>query len=292
VITCAKRTFETSYRRPWELACWLGRIRRRRPDACVVPFDQGTAAHVVAKYSGARVRIGANLEHVRIAGSLTEEVPMPEDGRPVTWNWRIARALARSLGRDKGWPEGPPPPDLRHLLSAAAGSNGGRKRVVVHSGASRTINQWPAESFASVATSLSRDFEVVWIAHGGTTGPAPEGTTSAPVGSLGEFSGWLAGADLFLGNNSGPMHLANALGCPGVAVTGPSAIGWDPYWNRDRWTVLRHPDLYCAPCERLNKVLASCVNLGSPMACFSYWTTEKVEAACRLRLARPVGPSS
>jgi ADP-heptose:LPS heptosyltransferase len=141
-----------------------------------------------------------------------------------------------------------------------------------------------------VAGSLSRDFEVVWISHGDTTGPAPAGTVPTPVGSIGELARWLAGADLFLGNNSGPMHLANALGCPGVAVTGPSAMGWNPYWHRGRWSVLRHPDLYCAPCEKLERELAGCANTESPMACLRYWTPGKVEAACRSLLDRAEGP--
>jgi ADP-heptose:LPS heptosyltransferase len=107
------------------------------------------------------------------------------------------------------------------------------------------------------------------------------------VCSIGELSEWLAGADLFLGNNSGPMHLANAIGCHGVVVTGPSAAGWDPYWNRERWTVLRHPGLLCAPCEVPDRELAGCVNSESPMACLRYFTPGMVEAACRARLEAP-----
>jgi ADP-heptose:LPS heptosyltransferase len=220
---------------------------------------------------------------------LTEEIPIPEDARPATWNWRMARALARSFGGAEDWPDEPPPPDLRHLLTAVQRPPEGRRRVVVHAGASRELNRWPRERFAAVAGALSRDFEVVWISHGGTTGPAPAGTASASVASLSALAGWLAGADLFLGNNSGPMHLANALGCPGVAVTGPTAFGWDPYWHRDRWIVLRHPDLYCAPCEKLVTPLAGCVNTTSPMACLNYWTAQKVEAACRRQLEQPGG---
>ena len=81
------------------------------------------------------------------------------------------------------------------------------------------------------------------------------------------------------------MHLANALGCPGVAVTGPTALAWDPYWNPERWTALRHPDLECAPCERLTLEVRECANRASPMACMTHWTEARVEAACRLRLA-------
>jgi ADP-heptose:LPS heptosyltransferase len=289
VLTCAKRAFDRSYRRPWKLAWWMWTIRRRQPGACLVAFDQGNAAHAVARFSGAKVRIGGNLERIRIAHSLTEEVPNPEDDRPVTWNWRMARALAGSFGRGAEWPDEPPAPDLRHLLAGGRRPAGGRRRVVVHAGASREMNRWPTQRFASVASSLSRDCEVVWIEHGATAGRAPAGTVAAPADSLAALAGCLEGADLFLGNNSGPMHLANALGCPGVAVTGPTAIGWDPYWHRDRWVALRHPDLYCAPCEKLTRELTGCANHASPMACLDYWTEQKVEAACRLQLGRAGG---
>jgi ADP-heptose:LPS heptosyltransferase len=289
ILTCAKPAFDKSSRRPWEHARWLWTIRRRRPGACLIAFDQSNAAHAVAKFSGAAVRIGGNLGRIRVGRSLTEEIPLPQDASPVTWNWRMTGALARSFGRGAGWPDEPPPPDLRHLLTGSRPPSGARRRLVVHAGASRGMNQWPLERFASVAASLSRDFEVVWIEHGGTTGRAPPGTTAAPVDSLAGLAAWLAGADLFLGNNSGPMHLANALGCPGVAVTGPTAIGWDPYWHRDRWIALRHPDLYCAPCEKLTAELPGCMNTANPMACLDYWTTQRVDAACRRQLERADG---
>jgi ADP-heptose:LPS heptosyltransferase len=138
-----------------------------------------------------------------------------------------------------------------------------------------------------VASSLSSEFEVIWIRHGPEALPVPPGAVDAPVDSLADFAEWVASGDLFLGNNSGPMHLANALGCPGVAVTGPTAMGWNPYWCRDDWTVLRHPNLYCAPCEKLSSELATCGNLANPMTCLNYWSEEKVENACRSRLEKP-----
>jgi hypothetical protein len=82
------------------------------------------------------------------------------------------------------------------------------------------------------------------------------------------------------------MHLANALGLCGVVVTGSTARGWDPYWFRERWTVLRHPSLPCQPCERPNKVTSICANLAAPFACLRHWSAESVEAACRETLAR------
>jgi ADP-heptose:LPS heptosyltransferase len=289
ILVSPKQRFDKSYRRPWTLARWMWRVRRLEPDACLISFDQATAAHLVARHSGARVRIGGNLGHIRVARSLTEEVAMPADGCPATWHWGMVAALLRALGAGGGLPDTAPPPDLAHLVPPGTAPAPGRPRVVVHAGASRYLNQWPLERFAAVASSLARDCEVTWVEHGGTTGTAPPGTLPAPVGSLRELAGRLARADLFLGNNSGPMHLANALGRPGVVVTGPSAMGWNPYWHRERWTVLRHPSLACSPCERPNKALEGCVNAGEPMACLNYWTADRVEGACRARLGSAAG---
>ncbi|HEY1764776.1 MAG TPA: glycosyltransferase family 9 protein [Opitutaceae bacterium] len=287
LITCEKRAFECAYRAPWRLAAWVRRLRGMRPDACLVSFDQSSVAHWVSRTSGAPIRIGGALGRPRAESLLTERVPIPDDHRPATWNWRMAAALARAAGTAEPWPEEPPAPDLGHLLSAPRYPGRDRRRIVVHSGASRSLNQWPADRFAAVAASLACDHEVVWIAHGATTGRPPPGLVETRVGSLVELAGWLAGADLFLGNNSGPMHLANALGCAGVAVTGPSALGWDPFWHRERWIVLRPPDLACAPCENLGAVLRGCANTANPMACLAYSTPERVVEACRSLLARP-----
>jgi ADP-heptose:LPS heptosyltransferase len=286
VITVPKPAFNKAYRRPWALASWILRVRALRPEACLVSYDQGSVAQLASRWSGARVRIGANPGNTRVHSSSTGEVPLPSDGCLATWNWDMARALARALGDTGEWEARPPAPDLRHLASAPARPRGERKRIVVHPGAGKALNQWPPQLFASVAASLAGEFDVVWVSHGGTTGDAPRGATQASVRSIAELAGWLSGADLFLGNNSGPMHLANALGCPGVAVTGSSALGWNPYWHRDRWSVLRHPNLYCAPCEAPNREPSGCANLESPMACMKYWTPPMVEGACRERLSR------
>ena|ERR1700722_1133694 len=286
LITVPKAAFNKAYRRPWALAWWLLRVRALRPEACLVSYDQGSVAHFASKWSGAGVRIGGNPGNTRVKASLTRDVPLPADGCLATWNWDMARALARALGDKSEWEARPPAPDFRHLVAATPKPRGDRKRIVVHPGAGKALNQWSPQLFAAVAASLATEFEVIWVTHAGTTGNAPSRATEAPVRSIADLAGWLSTADLFLGNNSGPMHLANALGCQGVAVTGPSALGWNPYWHRQRWSILRHPNLYCAPCEAPNREPSGCANLESPMACMRYWTPPMVEAACRDRLSR------
>lgn len=286
LLTTTTEHFNRCWRRPWELAAWFGRVRSRRPDACLVSFDQGNIAHLLARHSGAKIRVGGKLPQIRLRHTLTHDVPMPATGWVAKWNWDIARTLAQVAGGME-LPAMPPRPDLSHLLAAKL-VPGARARILIHAGASREFTRWPMESFVAVAKRLARDHEVIWIDRPETAGAKlPPTVRRIAPDSLRTFASLLAGADLFLGNNSGPMHLANALGRRGVVVAGAQARGWDPYWDRDRWTVLRHPALPCQPCERPDKVTSVCVNTAKPLACLRYWSEEAVEAACRETLARP-----
>lgn len=284
ILTSGKLAFDKCWRRPWELAAWWLRIRARRPDACLVAFDQANIPHLLAKHSGARLRVGGNLEHIRIKDTLTHHVPLPAGGRPVEYNWETARVLAAAIGAPP-LPATPPPPELSHLLSPMP--RAARRRIVIHGGSSKLLTRWPTERFAALAARLAADHEVLWIERPEIQAAALDpAVRRCPPGSLAQFASLLATADLFVGNNSGPMHLANALGRPGVIVAGASALGWDPYWFRERWTVLRHPSLACQPCERPDKETRTCANTAAPFACLTYWSVDAVEAACRETLSR------
>jgi ADP-heptose:LPS heptosyltransferase len=286
ILTTGKLQFDKCWRRPWELLAWWRRIRLRRPDACLISFDQANIAHLLARHSGARVRIGANLQHIRIAGSLTHETPQPANQKPADWNWAMGLDLLIALeGPDaaRDWPTTPPPPDLSHLIDATP-ARSTRPRIVIHAGSSRPLTRWDPTHFATVGARFTSTHEVIWIERPETAALLDPAIRRAAPTNLREFVTLVAGADLFLGNNSGPMHLANALGTPGVVVTGLSAIGWDPYWHRDRWTVLRPTHLACAPCESAHKSVLTCANLAAPLACLHHWTPDVVAAACRARL--------
>ena len=286
VLTAPQLRFNSSWQRPWEFVRWFTLVRARQPDACLVSFDQGNAAHLIVRHCGAPVRVGARIAHVRIGGSLTHDVPMPADGRVASWHWAMARALVQAHGI-ADWPEAPPAPDLSHLI--ATHEVPARPRVVIHAGSNQAFTRWPLERFADVAARLARDGDVVWIDRPETSDAAlPPAVQRVSPADLRELVTILASADLFLGNNSGPMHLANALGRPGVVVSGPTAHGWDPFWQRERWRVLRHPTLPCVPCEwsERYRLIRDCHLTHDRLACLRYWTADTVEAACREMLAR------
>ena len=286
VIVCERSRFLKLYRRPWRLAAWIFQIRRLSADACLVGYDQGNCAHLLAKLSGAKVRIGGKLTQIKVRNSLTETIAIPDQPSPASWSWAIALSLFRAFDRGADLPLTPPAPDLTHLLPTGQSPLSPRFRIAIHPGSSRAENRWGVENFSELARRLMRDCDVTWLRHSRDEAPADPKIPVTTVSSLSDLATQLKQSDLFIGNNSGPMHVASALGVPGVVVTGQSARGWDPFWHRPDWTVLRHPSLACAPCEEINRPMVSCVNLASPMACLTYWTPDRVEIACRVAISR------
>lgn len=284
LLTATPDAIRRTWRQPLELGRWWRRLRDRQLDASLVDHDQSSTAHALAWLAGGSPRVGAGGLRIRLRGTLTHEVPRREGWSIAQWSWEIARALVHALG-ERDWAATPPPPDLSHLAGKAAPE---RRRVVIHAGSKWTYTRWPLDRYAALAGRLARDHEVVWINVPETRGaPLPAGVRTREGTDLPALVTLLAEAALFVGNNSGPMHVANALGTPLVAVTGPSDRTWDPAWHRERVTVLRIPELACQPCEKVHFPPVRCANEAEPHACLHRWTVDAVEQACRERLARP-----
>jgi ADP-heptose:LPS heptosyltransferase len=89
---------------------------------------------------------------------------------------------------------------------------------------------WPAASFLAVATQLA-DSGVSPVFIGGPDDDlSPFRQYRTLQGSLSDLKSLLATATLFVGNDSGPAHMAAAFGVPSVVIFGPSdpAI-WGPW---------------------------------------------------------------
>jgi heptosyltransferase-1 len=108
-----------------------------------------------------------------------------------------------------------------------------RQRVVVlNPGAGRPRKRWPVERFAELAGRLARDaFARVVVAWGPGEGDAAraiagEGrprVTLAPPTDLDELIALLRRASVVVAGDTGPLHLAAALGTPCVALYGPTS---------------------------------------------------------------------
>jgi ADP-heptose:LPS heptosyltransferase len=89
--------------------------------------------------------------------------------------------------------------------------------AVIHPFAGSPKKRWPLERFQELAERLARRMPVEWCA-----GPEDELPGARRFEDLYELACWLATARIYIGNDSGPTHLAAAVGTPVVALFGPS----------------------------------------------------------------------
>ncbi|MFZ6183145.1 glycosyltransferase family 9 protein [Nannocystis pusilla] len=133
----------------------------------------------------------------------------------------------------------------------------GRRWAVVHPGATASSRRYPPAAFAVVARALVRDHGVGLVFTGaGDEVPLVEqirGAAGVPTHSLagrlslGALAAVIARAGLLISNNTGPAHVAAAVGTPVVdlyALTNPQHTPWAVPAR-----VLSHP-VPCAPCYR------------------------------------------
>lgn len=212
----------------------IERLRQRRFDRALVftSFHQSPLPTALALRLAGIKWIGAISEDY--PGSLLDLRHLVVDDQPEA---ERALSLASAAGFDL--PPGDfgrlqlrqPLPDVTHLVSATP-------YVVLHPGTSVPARAWPPERYAEAGETLrSAGWRVVV-----TGAPAEKDLTKAVVGStdavdlsgrtsMAELAAVLAGAAAVVVGNTGPAHLAAAVGTPVVSLFAPTvpATRWAPY---------------------------------------------------------------
>jgi ADP-heptose:LPS heptosyltransferase len=161
--------------------------------------------------------------------------------------------------------------------------------VCVHAGASWRPRAWRPERFADVADWIQEHYHALILFVGSADERDIEAAVRAKVKGRRAF--WLAGAltwaelaallarsRLFIGNDSGPAHLAAACGIPSVVLFGPQEPGRFRPWS-ERSIVLHHR-VHCCPCRQ-----TVCVHPENP--CVNLIEVAEVQAQVRQLLGPP-----
>lgn len=269
VIEFETASFNNAWKQPVRLLTMLRRLRQPRAEVCLVANDQSNVAHLLARLSGAQLCVGAQTR-LRLSALLHHRVPLESEASAAMQNWSIAQAMLEKLGAPL-LTQDPPPPDL------AAFGRESHDSMLIHPGASREYQRWPLANYIQLANKLSETHAVLWMNHGHADETLlNDRIQRATPASLRDLIRLIAGSRFFIGNNSGPLHLASALGIPGVILIGPSALNWDPMWNRARFDLLREPLLPCQPCDAAGRPANICHNSAEPLACLKRWSVDSV----------------
>ena len=252
---------------------WGRRLRARRFDIAI-DMHGGPRSAFLAWASGAPRRIG-----YRMAGHswmYTELVDRPDDLGPrhsVLKQWD----LLAPLGADAATPSR----DSVEMTSDAAAvaridavlRGGGigplHPLVVLHVSAGNPFRRWPKEAFADVIADLARRDPVRRFMV--TSGPSDAGAARAIVETARQRLGPAAGgaiahgqfdvaelraladrAAVYIGGDSGPLHIAATTRTPIVALFGPTLAERSMPWRDPRWfaEAIDGGPLPCRPCHQ------------------------------------------
>lgn len=274
-------------------------LRRQRFDAAVV-LDRSPLVSALPLFAGIPIRAG--LDSGGRGFSLTHPVSASGDRHEALRYLDAAVALGCGpelpplqfvpATSDTTWTHAA----LREDLAWVAIHPGGG----VNPGSALLGKRWPVERFAAVAEHLLAAGYAVAMVGAPQDGPLAQAILAQVKGTdpsrlvdltgrttFGQLGTALAQCRLFLGNDTGPMHLAVAVSTPVVAIFGPSKPAFYGPLSTAA-SVLYHGE-ECNSCRFRGGLAARCVR---DYACVRAVTVEEVWGAVQQHLGATGGPAS
>ena len=199
-------------------------LRAWRPELCL-NLHGGSASARLTALSGARWRAG--FGHYRWQILYNVRIPRTQEILGEERKVHTAEHLASAM-----FYMGAPHGEIPRAKLFAAERPAAKPYAVIHPVAAEPAKTWPAAGFLAAARFLRESFDLdpVFIAGLGDDLAAFREYRTVTGAPLGEIKSLLRGASLFLGNDSGPAHMAAAFGVPVVVIFGPSEPAiWHPW---------------------------------------------------------------
>lgn len=230
----------------------LIRVLRARDFDVSLDARRDIRSNVITYFAGARRRIGYDFG----GGShlLTDSLPSGTQNEHKVSDWL---ALLEPLGvrSDRGFAPSLTVTEAERANArrriAMLGLSTERTIIGLHPGASNAVRRWGGERFAAVIDSLVQERGVQVLVfeenEGDSSDIKPHHLVKRIKSNLRGFMALVTECDLLLCSDSGPMHIANALGVPVTALFGPQRRDWyGPRGQLDR--VVQVDDMPCRPC--------------------------------------------
>jgi heptosyltransferase I len=274
---------------PWHWDEMIRSVRAMRELQFDYAIDlQGLArSGIFAWLARANVTIG--LDEAREGARALYDVAVPRPSpltHAIDWYLEVLRVMKVPVHRNFTWipQRGQAVESLVQKWPRALT----RRWIVIHPGARWLNKRWPVEFYRQLVSQMTSNFSDVDIAILGgredrslaesvAQGNPERCLNLAAKTSLLEMIEWIRLSDLMISNDSGPMHVAAALGKPLVAIFGPTEPRrTGPYGSLDDAIRVSLP---CAPCLK-----STCMNV-RPLECLRGIGPSAVFERVRQRLA-------
>jgi len=277
-------------------------LRTNRYDVAI-DFHSGPRSSLITWLSGAPTRVGYDVPGR--GWMYTVRVPRPREIRPrhaVENQWDLLNALGIATPAPREVPVEMPVDSqaaatVANRLAGAGVIEGVHPVIVIHVSAGNPFRRWPLESFAALVAQLVRGDSVRRVVV--LSGPSERGAAEqvikraraqlAPVDAdhvldcgdfdLAEVRALADRAALYIGGDSGPLHIASTSRVPIVGLYGPTLPVRSAPWRSPQ---LPHEaaevrDLPCRPCDQ-----RTCAP--GDFRCLTWLTAEDVAAAAERAL--------
>lgn len=144
--------------------------------------------------------------------------------------------------------------------------------IGLNPGSIRPSHRWPIKNFAILANALKNNYKAKVVVTGnkkeiGLARRLKQLSGEDIFISSGEFSlsdlvNFIRVCNIYISNDTGPMHIANALGVPLVAITGSGSKMTYPYLKEK--TIILKKDIDCSPCYKNYCWRLDCLKAISP----------------------------
>ena len=228
----------------------------------VIDLQSLARSGVIAWLANGELTIGLDDAREGATALYDLRVPRPSfNTHAVDWYLEVLRHLQVPVHSNFEWM---PRNEEAAVIVDSVWPRDGRRWIALQPGARWWNKRWPAERFGELARRLLALDDSLGVAVLGDTGDRPLAEQITAIAgprcldltgqlSLPGMVEWIRRCDVLVTNDTGPMHVAVALGVPVVALFGPTEpTRTGPYRQLD--SVLR-VDLECAPCLK-----ASCRN--------------------------------
>lgn len=227
-------------RRFWKSPREIRNLRKRLRDLqfdIAIDLQCLTKSALTGWFSGARRRIGRDGVHGRELSRWFNNELIEAHGSHVIEHYL---SMLRPLGITSpavrfDLPERPQDAAAADKFLCEAGL-AGQRFAVLNPGAGWPSKVWPAERYGEIARHLARNHGIRSVAAWGLPSELPMAeqivaasesyAVVAPPTTMLELGAFCRRAALFVGSDTGPMHLAVAVGTPTISMHGPSRADW------------------------------------------------------------------
>jgi len=237
---------------------FLKEIRKKGFDT-VFLLSNSDRPTIIGYASGAKKRIGFKSDSWWRGLLLTDELRWDEARNPHMIEYHLQmltdtgfRIYDRTLNLD------PPEDEIRRIAERfTVLRHGEKKSILVHPGARTRFRQWDPRKFAEVINCLSSSCRIFLVGGPGEKVilqkimkglERPPDILATDLGLL-EFSALCKLSNVFVGNDSAPIHIAAAAGVFVIGVYGPTFSNYCGPWT-DRRALLDVSTLACRPCRQ------------------------------------------